>query len=312
MPDRLPPLTALRAFEAAARHMSFAKAAQELHVTPAALSFQIKSLETELGAPLFHRLNRAVTLTQAGQMLAPELSEGFDRLNSAWRAVRRSLDGAVLTVTAGPGFTAKCLAPRLYGFAQAHPDIELRFLAGLRRFDFQRDEVDVAIRYGLGPDEGLFSETLIDEGIAPLMRPDLAARYPTPESLRMAPLIEDSSHAFLDPAPDWQAWFAACGIDHRPTVATSFSQVDHALDAALAGGGVALSRTSLAQGLLASGQLVAPYDIMLATPARFRFLCPTGTEQRPQIAAFKDWLFGEIRALPSGIEGKTLVSVLRP
>lgn len=309
MPDRLPPLTALRAFEAAARHLSFAKAAEDLHVTPAALSFQIKALEQVLGAPLFHRLNRAVTLTKAGEALAPGATQGFDRLKAAWRAVRRMQDTAALNVTAGPAFTAKCLAPRLFQFAQAHPEIELRFSATLRTMDFERDEVDVAIRYGLGADEGLYSELLTEEGLGPMMRPDMVARYPTPDSLRDAPLIEDSSHGFLDPYPGWRAWFAANGIDHRPSISASFSQVDHALEAALAGGGVVLSRTSLAQSHLASGQLVAPFDVMLTTPARFRFLCPLGAETRPQVAAFRDWLLGEIRALPSGTEGKRLVPV---
>ncbi len=309
MPDRLPPLTALRAFEAAARHMSFARAADELHVTPAALSFQIKNLEEHLGAPLFHRLNRAVDLTEAGRILSPGATEGFERLNAAWRATQRLQDTRVLSVTAGPAFTAKSLAPRLYGFAQAHPEIELRFIAGLRTMDFDRDEIDVAVRYGFGEDQGLFSEHLIDEGITPMMRPDLAERYPTPQSLQDAPLLHDASLDFMQPAANWPVWFRACGIDSAPSPAARFSQADHALDATLAGSGIVLSRTSLAQRLLASGQLVAPFEIALTTQARFRFICVQGTEKRPQIAAFREWLFREIRALPTGLEGKTLVSV---
>ena len=158
MLDRLPPLTALRAFEAAARHMSFAKAADELHVTPAALSFQIKSLEEHLGAPVFHRLNRAVELTEAGRALAPGISEGFQSLNAAWRTAQRLTNETTLMVTAGPAFTAKWLAPRFYEFARAHPEIDLRFSATLRNLDFGRDEVDVAIRFGLLKEEpGLWS-----------------------------------------------------------------------------------------------------------------------------------------------------------
>lgn len=307
--DRLPPLTALRAFESAARHLSFAKAAAELNVTPAALSFQIKNLEDHLGAPLFHRLNRAVELTEAGRALAPGSTLGFESLNAAWRATRRLQDTRLLTVTAGPAFTAKCLAPRLYGFARAHPEIELRFIAGLRMMDFARDEIDVAIRYGYGTDEGLVSKHLVDEGIAPMMRPDLAARYPTPASLLDAPLLQDGSHDFLDPPAGWPEWFRASGIDHAPKPAARFSQADHALDASLAGSGIVLSRTSLAQQHLASGQLVAPFDVVLTTAAHFRFLCAKGTECRPQIAAFREWLFSEVRALPTGLEGKTLISV---
>ena len=166
MVDRLPPLTALRAFEAAARHMSFAKAAGELHVTPAALSFQIKTLEEHLGQPLFRRLNRAVELTEAGRTLQPGAAEGFGALARAWRAVRRLADSSVLTVTAGPAFTAKWLAPRLFDFARAHPGIELRFSASLRIMDFDRDEIDVAIRHGTGPDPGLFSQCIIREWLS--------------------------------------------------------------------------------------------------------------------------------------------------
>ncbi|MCT4610453.1 MAG: transcriptional regulator GcvA [Pelagimonas sp.] len=309
MSDRLPPLNALRAFEAAARHLSFAKAASELHVTPAALSLQIKNLEENLGQPLFHRLNRAVELTESGRTLAPGTSDAFERLHTAWSAAKRLQDTKSLSVTAGPAFTAKCLAPRLYAFAQAHPEIELRFVAGLRKMDFDRDEVDVAIRYGYGPDIGLHSERLMDEGLYPMMRADLATRYPTPESLLDAPLFHDGAHDFMDPPANWASWFRANGIDETPAPTARFSQADHALDAALAGGGVVMTRTSLAQRYLATGQLVGPYDIALTTKAHFRFLCVKGMETRPHIAAFRDWLFAEIKALPTGMEGKTLISV---
>ncbi len=309
MIDRLPPLKALRAFEAAARHMSFAKAAEELHVTPAALSFQIKNLEAHLGQPLFRRLNRAVELTEAGRLLAPGASEGFERLSRAWSATNRLQDSRTLSVTAGPAFTAKWLAPRLFAFAQAHPEIELRFTATLRQLDFQRDEVDVAIRYGFGTDEGLHSEHLMNETITPMMRPDLAALYPTPASLQEAALLHDGSVDFMSQPADWTVWFRANGIAHVPVPAARFSQADHALDASLAGVGVLLTRTSLAAQYLANGQLVAPFEIGLTTQARFRFLCAEGTITRPQIAAFHDWLLAEINMIPDGTEGRVLVPV---
>ncbi|MDU8913805.1 transcriptional regulator GcvA [Aestuariicoccus sp. MJ-SS9] len=309
MSDRLPPLTALRAFEAAARHMSFAKAAEELNVTPAALSFQIKNLEEHLGQPLFRRLNRAVELTEAGRTLAPGATDGFERLTLAWRAARRLGQSRVLSVTAGPAFTAKWLAPRLYEFAQAHPEIELRFAASLRQMDFDRDEVDVAIRYGYGPDPGLFSLPLMEEAMMPLMTPALANRYPTPESLTDAPLLFDDSLTFLKPPADWQTWFRACGLTHRPEAAARFSQADHALDATLAGGGVVLTRTSLAAQYLAKGQLVAPFDVGLSSDAHFRFLCPSGTETRPHIQAFHAWLATEIAKYPVNLDGKKILPV---
>ncbi len=294
MSDRLPPLTALRAFDAAARNMSFARAAEELNVTPAALSFQIKSLEEHLGQPLFRRLNRAVELTEAGRALAPGAAEGFQTLAAAWRSARRLQDNTTLTVTAGPAFTAKWLAPRLYEFARAHPEIDLRFTATLRKLDFDRDEIDVAIRYGYGDDEGLYSCPLREEWVTPVMTPELAERYPTPESLREAPLMFDDSIDFLRPRCDWPTWFRAVGIDFAPEHGPHFSQADHAVDAALAGVGVVLGRRAMVVKDLHEGRLVAPYGIALGSQARFRFLCQLGAEDRPQIKAFREWILSEI------------------
>jgi LysR family glycine cleavage system transcriptional activator len=287
-------LTALRAFDAAARHMSFAMAAAELNVTPAALSFQIKSLEEHLGTPLFRRLNRAVELTEAGRALAPDAKAGFEALAMGWRAAQRTLDHQSLTVTAGPAFTAKWLAPRLYEFAQSHPEIELRFSAALRMMDFNRDDVDVAIRFGQGPDEGLYSLPLAGEWVVPVMTPELAARYPRPEDLAKAVLIVDQSIDFVRPPVNWQVWFDAMGLDVQAGAGPAFSQADHAIDAALAGVGVALGRRALVIKDLADGRLVAPYPFALPTGGRFRFLCPKGAETRPQIAAFRDWMLQEI------------------
>ncbi|MDW3224983.1 MAG: transcriptional regulator GcvA [Paracoccaceae bacterium] len=294
MIDRLPPLTALRAFEAAARHMSFAKAAEELSVTPAALSFQIKSLEEHLGAPLFVRLNRAVELTEAGTALAPGAADGFQTLSNAWRAAQRLQDEQTLTVTAGPAFTAKWLAPRLYEFAQAHPEIELRFSASLKIMDFGRDAIDVAIRFGNDVESGLYSLALAQEWVTPVMTPALAEKYPDAESLRNAPLIFDDSISFLRPRCDWKAWFAAMGIDFDPRHGPRFSQADHAVDAALAGVGVVLGRRALVIKDVADGRLIMPYGTAVSTRALFRFLCPEGTETRPQVKAFRDWMLYEI------------------
>lgn len=295
MSDRLPPLTALRAFEAAARHMSFAKAADELNVTPAALSFQIKSLEDHLGEAVFRRLNRAVELTEAGRTLAPGTSDGFAALQGAWRAVRRLTDQSNLTVTAGPAFTAKWLAPRLFEFAQAHPEIELRFSASLRMMDFNRDAVDVAIRFGVQePEAGLYSLSLAAEWVTPVMVPELAAKYGTAEALRSAPLIIDQSIEFLEPRVDWAAWFRTMGVAPPASTGPKFSQADHAIDAALAGVGVVLGRRALCIKDIAEGRLVAPFDVALNTGARFRFICPKGLEKRPQVAAFRDWILAEI------------------
>lgn len=294
MSDYLPPLTALRAFDAAARHMSFAKAAAELHVTPAALSFQIKSLEEHLGRPLFRRLNRAVELTEAGRTLAPGAADGFATLHAAWQAVRRQSDDTSLTVTAGPALTAKWLAPRLYDFARSHPEIDLKFSATLRNMDLERDDVDVAIRFGTGADEGLYSVPVRKEWLTPVMTPELAERFPTAESLQDAPLIHDESIGFLRPPCDWPAWFRAVGIAFTPSHGAHFSNADHAIDAAVAGVGVALGRRAMILKDLSEGRLVAPFKVAIETKGRFRFLCLAGAESRPQIAAFRDWFLTEI------------------
>ncbi len=309
MTDRLPPLTALRAFDAAARHMSFAHAAAELNVTPAALSFQIKSLEEHLGAPVFRRLNRAVELTAEGEALKNGVQEGFELLTAAWRLAQRQAQSNVLTVTAGPAFTAKVLAPRLFGFAQAHPDIDLRFSATLRLLDFARDDVDVAIRFGSGDDDGLYSRVLMREWLSPVMTPDLARRFDTPEKLLKAPLIFDDSIDFLRLKADWSNWFKANGIKAGTIKGAHFSQADHAVDAALTGGGVVLARSTLAASALMDGQLVAPFETALAIDAHFRFVCPIGYETKPQVMQFSNWLDDEIAALKAHLPEKRLIHV---
>lgn len=309
MPNTLPPLTALRAFDAAARHMSFARAADELNVTPAALSFQIKSLEDHLGQPLFHRLTRAVELTDAGRALAPGAAEGFRLLASAWRAARQIGGETSLTVTAGPAFTSKWLAPRLYEFANAHPEIDLRLSATLRVLDVTRGDVDVAIRFGYGKDTGVYALPLANEWLTPVMTPELARRYPTPQSLREAPLLFDESIDFLRPACDWPAWFRAVGMDYAPTKGAHFSQADHAVDAALTGAGVMLGRRSLTIKELHEQRLVAPYSIAISTQAHFRFICAKGAEERPHIRAFRDWILAEIERTASVTRALTIIPV---
>ena len=285
---RLPPLTALRAFEAASRHMSFAKAAEELFVTPAALSYQIKSLEEHLGQQLFRRMNRAVELTEAGHALRPGVAEGFEALLRAVRSLER-LESNVLTVTAGPGFTAKWLAPRFFRFAEAHPGIELRFVASLKVMDFDRDRIDAAIRFGSGKiAQGCYSETLADDWVMPVCAPDLAAKLTTPADLTGQTLIHDDSLVFMDPL---------AGIEADGRRGPRFSNADHAVDAAQDGGGVVLARGSLVERDLAAGRLVAPFRLGIDTGGQFRFVCPAGRETNPMIATFLGWLRSEVVSL---------------
>ena len=297
MSDRLPPLTALRAFEAAARHMSFAKAADELNVTPAALSFQIKSLEEHLGQPVFHRLNRAVKLTEIGALLAPGMQTGFSEITSAWSRARRFADQSILTVTAGPAFTALWLAPRLFTFATAHPDIELRFSASLRLVDFDRDDVDLAIRFGPRPDDRLFSQALADEWATPMLSPDLAKKIKVPEDLAHIPLLTDDVTEAIRPPISWSAWFAAAGLPALESHGARFNQADHAVNAAIAGTGAIMGRGSLTETAIRDGRLVMPFKLALRTASKYRLVCPHGIETRPHVLAFMSWIDDEAASL---------------
>ncbi|MEL7344342.1 MAG: LysR substrate-binding domain-containing protein, partial [Pseudomonadota bacterium] len=179
-------------------------------------------------------------------------------------------------------------------FARAHPEIELRFVATLARLDFARDGIDLAVRFGLADDADLFSEPLTDDYMFPMMRPDIAARVTTPADLLNETLITDESILFLDPAPDWAHWFTAVGLTPKSIPkGLSFSQADHAVDAALEGAGVVLGRSSMTRQTLQSGQLIAPFDVALTTPAHYRIVCRKGDETRPAAVAFRAFLQAE-------------------
>ena len=292
--ERMPPLTALRAFEAAARHMSFARAAEELAVTPAALSYQIKRLEQHLETPLFRRLNRAVALTEAGRILQPGVADGFAAFLGAQKAVRRLSEQGVLTVTAGPAITAKWLAPRMFRFAQAHPEVELRFIAALRHLDFDRDGVDAAIRFGPAAPEEMFAHDLSGDRLIPLCTPRMAEGLSAPEDLLALPLLHDESIGLLGPAPTWADWLEKAGLPREAgRRGPRFSNADHAIDAAAAGAGVALARAFLAEPDVAAGRLVAPFPVTLPVTGRYRFVCPAGWQARPGHQALLRWLEAE-------------------
>lgn len=308
--DRLPPLTALRAFEAAARHMSFAKAAEELYVTPAALSYQIKNLETDLNQPLFRRLNRAVELTEAGKALAPGVSDAFESLRAAVRHVNSLNTSRPFSVTAGPAFTAKWLAPRIYRFVERHPDIEIRFTASLKRMSFETDDVDAAIRFSRMEEEpGCYVETLVEELMAPLCTPEIAAQLKTPADLQNFRLVHDESLSFMAEPPNWGFWLSAVGVEFDWEHGPRFSNADQVLGAAVGGGGVALGRLSLAADDMAAGRLVAPFDLAIDTGAHFNFVCPEGHETRAEQAAFLAWMREELTGESAYGEGMRVIAI---
>ena len=307
MPDRLPPLTALRAFDAAARHMSFAKAAKELFVTPAALSYQIKQLEDHLGTPVFRRLNRAVELTEAGLALQPGVRDGFDSLRQAARAVGKLKDEAILTITAGPAFTAKWLAPRFFRFADDHPEFELRFVATLRALDFDLDGVDAAIRFGNEPDGTNYAEVLSDEWLTPVCSPEMAETYLGANGIDTAHLLHDESLDFMAEIPNWQAWADRIGMEGDFTHGARFTNADHAIDVALEGGGIALGRMVLIARYLENKRLVAPFRQVLHTGGQYRFVCPPGQEVKPRLATLLAWLREEISDVSRVMQGREVL-----
>ena len=295
MPDRLPPLNALRAFEATARHMSFSKAAAELFVTPSALSYQVRQLEENLGQKLFERLNRAIALTAAGEKLYPGIHTGLLAMSEAVNSLKNATPDDVLVVSTGPAFAAKWLAPRMYRFIEAYPDIELQLSASLKLVEFGTDGVDVAVRFGYGDYPDLHVEPIFDDIVTPMCAPELIERgLKKPSDLKNFTLLHDDSMSQLERAPDWQEWLRRAGVTNvDASRGMRFSHADHSVDAAVEGAGVALGRSSLAGRELQSGRLVAPFDIHLSTSAAFWFVCAPADLEKPKVTAFREWLMKE-------------------
>ena len=295
MAARLPPLNALRAFEVAARHLSFRDAAGELNVTPSALSYQIRQLEDHLGVELFRRMNRAVALTEAGERLRPGLHDAFVRMRDAVAKVAPKADEGVLVVSSGPAFAAKWLAPRVWRFMEACPDIELRISASLRLVNFADDAVDCAIRFGPGRYPGLLVEPLFEEAVLPLAAPSLGLGDEA--DLARARLLHDDSTAFLPNAPNWPEWLRLSGMSSIDGLrGPRFSHADHPLDAALDGAGVALGRLSLAMRDIGAGRLEAPFEGYLPGAANFYFVAPEANAKRRKVQLFREWLAAETGA----------------
>ncbi|MEX1205672.1 MAG: transcriptional regulator GcvA [Dongiaceae bacterium] len=296
MAERLPPLNAVRYFEAAARHLSFTKAAAELNVTHSAISHQIKTLEDWLGVRLFRRLNRAVVLTEAGQTYLKPVREAFERLGDATRELRRREGAGVLTVSVMPSFAAKWLVPRLRGFRDAHPDVDVRISATEKLVDFAREDVDVAVRYGRGNYPGLRVDRLWSEAVFPVCSPKLLeGPVPLREPADLA--RHDLLHDFDWLADMWALWLRAAGVESvNPRRALSFNSSNLMLQAAIDGLGVALSQGVLAGDDLAAGRLVKPFDVSLPTEFAYYVVAPEATADRPKVAAFRDWLIAEAKA----------------
>lgn len=300
MARRLPPLNGLRAFEASARYLSFTKAAEELSVTPAAVSQQVKSLEKYFGVQLFKRLTRALMLTDSGQLVLPILQEGFDQLAEADRILRSRQDNRILTVSVAPSFGAKWLVPRLNSFRRAHPDYDIRIDATDARADFKRDNVDIALRYGRGEYPGLISECLLAEIAVPVCSPLLLEdEHPlrTPEDLRHHTLLHIQWKMESDAAPNWRMWLKAAGLNEiDPDRGPQFSMESMAVQAAIDAQGVALISTALVEEDIAAGRLFRPFPDEVHQQTKFCYFLvyPEAYLQRPKVAAFRDWVGKEI------------------
>lgn len=303
MHNALPPLTALRAFEATARLGAMSRAAEELSVTPGALSHQIRGLEDYLEVKLFERLPRSIQLTPAGAALYPGLQGGFQQIREAVAALRRLADPNVLVISTPPGLTAKWLAPRLYRFAETHPDVEVRVASSSKVADFLTDGVDLAIRnlpLGSPPPQGLVVEHLMNLQVLPVCAPSAIARFgslTTPSDLARFPLIQDDMMIGTTRLPRWSEWFEAAGAPEAAHGGgLGFNSPDHALDAAVEGAGALLAQTILAHDDLKSGRLVAPFDLALPTGREFCLVYPDGSTKRPIVAAFREWVLREVAA----------------
>jgi LysR family transcriptional regulator, glycine cleavage system transcriptional activator len=295
MPRRLPSLNGLLAFEAAARHVSFTRAGQELHVTPSAVSHQVRALEAELGLRLFVRRPRALGLTPAGVRAAAVAGQAFAALE---RGLRRLPSRAprTLTVSVLPSFAAGWLVSRLHRFHARHPGVDLRLHATQELADLQAGEADLAIRYGRGPYPGLHSERLLGEEAFPVCAPGLARRLRRPGDLKGLPLLHDEARGAHG---GWPAWLEAAGVRG---VASSrgarFSDARLLLQAAAAGQGVALSRSLPAHDELLAGRLVRPFAPALRCRYHYALVTTPEASTRPLVRAFRAFLRREARAYP--------------
>src|SRR3979409_1025019 len=291
MPRQLPPLNALRAFEAAARSESFTRAAEELCVTQGAVSHQVKALEATLGIKLFSRERQRLVITDAGREYLNVRSDALDRIAAGTERVLQRQNSGVLTVSTSPDFAAKWLVNRLGRFAEAHPGIDLRVSATMHHIDFVREEVDVAVRHGDGNWSGLDAVRLCSEELFPVCSPKLMSgrnRITKPSDLLKFPLLH------LDDWKAWSKWLNAAGIsDFEMRRGPALNRASMLSDAAIDGQGVALARTALAAWDLINGRLARPFDLGLKLSNTYWIVCPKATSTTPKIVTFRDWLLAE-------------------
>lgn len=290
MPRRLPPLNALKAFEAAARHESFTRAAEELCVTQGAVSHQVKALEEELGIKLFNRERHGLAITAAGTDYLVIVRDAFDRIAMGTERLVQRQHSGVLTLSTSPDFAAKWLVNRLGRFAEAHPEIDLRVSATMHHVDFAQEDVDLAVRHGDGNWVGLHVERLSAEELFPVCSPKILAgrRIEKPSDLLKFPLLR------LDTDKEWAKWFDAAGVPNADVSrGLVLNRVSMLIDAAVDGQGIALARTTLAAWDLLNGRLVRLLSAALPLSKTYWIVSPKATSMLPKITLAREWLRAE-------------------
>ena len=290
--QRLPPLNALKAFEAAARHMSFARAADELSVTQSAVSQHVRQLEDHLGLKLFLRRSNSLSLTQAGRALLPQVREAFKSLLEAAISVKSRDFENLLKISAPPTFAMKWLRPRLGYFRRQHPELEIKLIASKKWIDFERDNFDVAIRFGHGDYPGLTAERVMGEDLFPVCSPTLFSSSISLRSLsdlRFHTLLH-AEHAGDDiTAPNWMQWVRAMGIEGiDASKGPSYTPASLAIDAAMTGEGIALTKGKWVEDDISEGRLVKPFEEVLPSPYSYYLVYPEGAVSR-KVAVFRRW-----------------------
>jgi LysR family glycine cleavage system transcriptional activator len=299
MPRSLPPLSALRTFEAAARLGSFTRAAKELHVTPAAVSHQIRGLEEYLGVTLFRRTTRRMVLTEQAIAAAENLRAAFDRIGQGVEQLRSSGRSGTLTVGATPSFAARWLASRLARFQRQHPLARLTVKTSPSPFDFDQDEMDVAIRIGRGGFEGVVSVPLFDEWVAPLASPAYLRQHPIrrPADIARATLLHDLSMRRAGRPQGWPEWLRVAGAPQVDAArGTRFDDAQLALLAAAAGAGIALGRLVYAVDDIAAKRLRIVLPPVMKMDIAYYLLIPESRVNLPTVLAFRKWIEGEAEA----------------
>ena len=306
MARRLLPLNGLRAFEASARHLSFKAAAEELNVTPAAISHQVKALEDMIGQKLFRRLTRQLVLTEAAQLTLPDLQQGFEHLSRACRILESKTEEGILTISVAPSFGAKWLVPRLVGFQEAHPEIEVRIAGADHLVDFDAEDVDAGVRYGRGDYEGLHVDRLFTVSVLPVCCPSLTrGEMPLhqPADLRHHTLLHLSSFQPNEASPAWGMWLKAAGLDGiDPNRGPKFNASALVVEAALAGQGVALVDDTVVAAEMASGRLVRLFSDqeLMKTQFSYYLVYPLDRAGSRKIELFREWILGEACRFRSG------------